>query len=422
MAVVEKTIGSGKDHATVAAWESAVEPFGTDIYKGIISTDDNFDENVTLAGSTGTPSITSYLWLTVASANRHSGVANTSHARMYSVQLSHILQLNADFTRVEWLDIKQDQSGNSDEGIRVNAGSDDCLISYCIIWTDSGGTSQDGIYTGNWDVARLRIDNCIIYGWDRCGIHPQQFSNTPARTQTWDIDHCAIFDCGNAGTAESGGIKVTSENASDVMTIGLFNTWVAATVQNEGFADGRNNQVATPDGTVTWNGSDNGKDYSGTAEIDGTNNMTALESATDGIVATSQSSGAFIVVNNLTLGSEDLLLLDDAAGNIMAGRGIDRQGSEPDARQDFSTDITDSARPTTGVDIGPHQVSGAAAVYPPIPSSPLSQNSDVTWQLLRSSSVAMTPTLPPPSSLIIRPMKRPIQMEALMSTLVSSLG
>ncbi len=366
MAVVTKTIGSGKDHATVAAWEAAVGNFGTDIYKGVISTDDNFNENVTLTGGTGTPSITSYLWLTVASANRHSGVAGTGHGRMYGTGNSHIITIDQNFTRVEWLDIKQDQAGNSDEGIRVGPTDKDVLISYCIIWTDQTATNdQDGInfLDASGADSDASIDNCIIYGWVRAGIHPNYSSLVGAgATLTLNIDHCSIHGCGETGENESGGVSVRSEDVDDTIVLNVFNTWAAATAVNAPFVDGEAlSQPDTPVGTVTWNGSDNGRDDT-TDHIQGTDNTTAWEDATDGVAVVTKSTGSWIVVTNVTGGSEDFTLLDDAAGNIMAGRGINRQGSEPDARQDFSVDITGGARPTTGVDIGAHQVSGAATI------------------------------------------------------------
>lgn len=365
MAVVTKTIiaGGGGDYTTIAAWEADTNlNGGADIWKGVISDNSNYDENVTI--NTDGTSISSYVWLTVASGNRHAGVANTGHARMYSTGTSHIITIDANWGRVEWLDIKMAAAGASDEGIRVAVNTDDVLISYCIIWTDQSASDQDGInFADAPDTSSTcSMDNCIIYGWERAGIHPQYSSAIGAGAAlTLDVDHCSIHDCGASGEVESGALYVRSEDAGDVVVINLHNTWGAGIAVNAPFVDGEaNTQPNTPIGTVTWNGSDNGRDDT-TDHIQGTDNTTAWEDATDGIAAVTKSTGAWIVVNNITAGSEDLLLLDDAAGNIMAGRGIDRQGSEPDARQDFSTDITGGTRPTTSVDIGAHQVSAAPA-------------------------------------------------------------
>ncbi len=348
---------SGQDRATVALWESNVGVFGTDIYKGIISTNDNFDENVTLAGSTGTPSITSYLWLTVASANRHSGVAGTGHGRMRATGTTHILTMNAAFTRVDWLELKVDQAGSSDEGIRID--QDECLVEYCIIWTDSSGADQDGIYINEANNETRYISNCIIYGFERGQIHHQSSSNNT--THTTHVDHCTLIHTETAAEPERGAMGNTQSKGSATTTFNMFNTigYMEAGT-DEPFWDGDGDR-ATPTGTMVWNGSHNLRGDQGTGDqIDGTDNTTSWQSATDGDSESSQSSGSFVVFNDITPGTEDFTLLDDAAGNLAAGNGTNRQGSEPDARQDFSVDITGSARPTTGVDIGAHQVSSGS--------------------------------------------------------------
>ncbi len=362
MAIVEETIGSGKDRATIALWEANVGVFGTDTYKGIIQEDAEFNENVTLTGSTGTPSITSYLWLTTDPANRHAGVAGTGHGRMRgSSGGTHVINVATNFTRIDWLEIQQDSNGASDEGIRVLVGADDVLVDYCIIWTDNTAGSMDGVYTGSYAVADLRISNCIIYGWNRGGLHCQQFGST-ARTISWEIDHCSIYDCGADLSNEVGALHVDSSAASDVITIGLSNTWGHITgTDDEPFADtGDTGARGVPDGAVTWNGSHNlATVFTTHDEIDGTDNITNWQHASDSpyVEETTQSSGNFVVVTEKGPGSEDVTLLDTAAGNLAAGNGTNRQGSEPDARQDFSVAI-DGFRRTTVVDIG------ASAIQP----------------------------------------------------------
>jgi len=360
MAVVEETIGSGKDRATVTLWEANVGTFGTDIYKGIIQESVEFNENVTLAGSTGTPSITSYLWLTTDPANRHSGVAGTGHGRMRgNTNGSHVLTVSADFTRIDWLEIQQDSTGNSNEGIRVTANVNDALISYCIVWTDQNVSDQDGIYMGNW-LGQVSIDNCIIYGFNRANIHPQRYGTAGA--QTWNVDHCTIVDGGATGEFETGAIHARSDSAGQNATINVYNTIGYLEYDAyEAFADGDGTTRGTPGGTVTWNGSNNLRGDQGTAaEIDGTDNTTSWQSATDGDAEVTKSTGSWVVFGDITAGTENFTLLDDAAGNLAAGNGTDRQESEPDARQDFSIDITGGARSTSTVDIGAHNVSAAA--------------------------------------------------------------
>lgn len=370
---VTETIGTGKDRTTVTLWEANVDPFGADIYKGLIQTNDNFNEEVQLVGSTGTPSITSYLWLTVDPANDHAGVAGTGHGRMVhaSPASGRIIEVGASFTRVSKLEVELGGTGSSDECFRILEGADDVLIQYCIIHADTTTSNQDGIYvqsaTDLGSTLRLRVDNCIMYRFGRKALYVQQNGDPEAYTFTGNMDHCSITDCTDA----TDGVAVFFEQNDDasVFTFTIFNTWATGNDDDSPISDGRvNDPTTTPDGTMTWNGSHNAVALPGDLlDIDGTNNLTNEQLCTDGIADVTKSSGAWIVVTETAQGTENLLLLDDAAGNLPAGNGVNRQGSEPDARQDFSIDITGGARPTTGVDIGAHQVSVAGGPDPTLP-------------------------------------------------------
>ena len=365
MAIVEETIGSGKDRASPTVWEANVGVFGTDTYKGIIQEDAEHGA-VTLTGSTGTPSVTSYLWLTSDPANRHAGVAGTGHARIRNASAgTHCVTLDSDWVRVEGLEIQQDSTGDSDEAIRANNSVVDALVQSCILWTDTGTSAQDGAYTGTAVTSRVSFDNIISYGWPRAAFHIQITS--AANTVEWDIDHCAWFNSGTDATSESGGLLIrNAAGGTATIIVTVYNSWGldcenGAGVIDEPFSDQQDNlNRDTPDATTTWHGTHNAMDFATRDDIAGTDNTTNWQDCTDGGAVVTKSTGSWIVVVNLTAGSENLLLLDEAAGNLLAGNGTNRQGSENDARQDFSVDITGGARPTTGVDIGPHQFAAAA--------------------------------------------------------------
>ena len=367
MAIVEETIGSGKTRATVTLWEANVGAYGTDIYQGTIQTDDEFNEDVVLSGSTGTPSITSYLWLRTDPANRHAGVAGTGHGRMRSSGTAHTIEIsnNADFCRVEGLEIQQDSATASAEGIRLDATTNDILIQDCIIWSDQNVTEQDGVYTTEGDAV---FDNVIVYGFHRAAFHIQVISGS--QNVDWQLDHCAWYDNGHSGSGGAGGLAVRHGSAATgAITVTLYNCWGAV---NEGDVSSVEEPMHDQEGSagrgtptdVTWSGTHNLSDFATQDDIDGTDNTTNWQAATDGIADVTKSTGSWIVVVESLVTAPNLLLLDDAAGNLAAGNGTNRQGSEPDTRQDFSTDITGGARPTSSVDIGPHQVSVAAAGDP----------------------------------------------------------
>ena len=364
---------AGGDYTTIAAWEAATPAQGEEIWKGVIQDAVEYNENITMGVASGTPSATSYQWLTANSTVRHSGKAGTDHARMRgSTNGSHVILINDSYARVDWLEIQQDSTGSSDEGIRIDANLTDILIDYCIIWSDTDTDEQDGIYVpdgGAVVTTRFSVSNTIVYGFRRAQINFQAYSVTGRHIGTVNVDHCTLINqTGTASTTDTtGGIHVWSQNASDDIIINVHNTiaYIELGTTYEGFSDGKNspNWRGVPVGTVTWNGSHNLRGDLGTQnEIDGTNNLTNHQYATDGDSESTQSSGSYVVFADITSGTEDFRLLDDAAGNLAAGNGTNRQGSEPDARQDFSVDIEGDARPTTSVDIGAHQVSSTVTL------------------------------------------------------------
>lgn len=337
-----RTVGAAGDDTTIASAMSFMQANHTLGVDGIgkIEIIDNaeFNESVDISGISGTASITSYIELTAAVANRHSGVKGTGHARIRASDGNHAITIEESFTYVHHLEIRQNGSGASDEGIRV--GNDglsftDILISYCIIWSNDATSDQDGIYAGSWSVT-YSVDNCIIYGFNRGGLRSQQASGTG--TQVVNIDYLTIYNCGADNTSNDGGLHLRPQQSGASGTLNVFNTaCIDCGVGNS------SDYVETGSGTITWTGTNN-VDTDGTlTDVGITTNAQQNLTTAD----TTQSSGSFFVVNDLTLGSEDLLLLDDAAGNLASENGIDRVGSEPDSRQDFSLDIAGNTRSTT---------------------------------------------------------------------------
>lgn len=351
-----RTVGAtGADHTTIGSavsWFQSNHNFTTDGIGTIQIIDSaEYNEVVTISGIAGTPSSSAYLKLTASAGNRHAGVAGTGHARIRSsTNGSHAITVSIDFTLIEYLEIQQDSTGSSDEGVRITSGINDVVISRCIIWTDSAATDTDGVYTGNW-AASYSIDNCILYGWARGGIHLQNFGGT--ETQTANIDYCTIYDCGTSNDDEGGIVSREVSGATNILNI--YNTAsLDPDISGRAFFD---YETAS-----TWTGTNNACTDTSLTTVGLTTG--AQESLT--VSATTQSSGSFFVVNNITAGTEDLLLLDDAAGNLAYGNGTTRVGSEPDSRQDFSLDIAGNTRSTTtpSPDIGASEytaVGGATA-------------------------------------------------------------
>ena len=342
------TSGATRAYVSLSEWEASEQTdlvAAGDIHHCIFEGSDT--TAFTISG--WTTGVSNYIKITVAEANRHSGTAASGNAKISNTSNgNHVISVDEDYTWFEYLVIQQDSTGGSDEGMRILANTDNVLISRCIIYTERTTNDQDGVYTGNW-AATYSIDNCIIYGFPRVGIHLQNYSGS--NNQTANIDYCTIYNCGNNGQFDEGGIA--SRDPGNLNTLNIYNT----AVLDSGPSSAEDYNQFT--GTSTWTGTNNiDSDLSLTEVGIDTNAQQDLD-----IVDTTQSSGSFFVVKDLTGGSEDLLLLDNAAGNLAYGNAIDRVGSEPDSRQNLGLDIIDDTRSTTSPapDIGASEFTSAAA-------------------------------------------------------------
>ena len=363
MAVIEKSIiaAGGGDYTTVASWEAGIS-LGGNIHKGEIQDDSFYQESlvINVGGSAS-----SYAWLTVHPDNRHYGVTGAGA----SVRYIHVD--NASYTHLSWLEIHCDASSN--DGIKLE-DSDHVLIDYCIIRSSRGaeaGSHSDGIVTDNGSNQTTYVSNCIIYGWARAGILSDSSAPGSNKTKHFYLDHNTIISNDYVASAdpEGGPIYVWMDGTGSVCNVYMYNNiFNIDEGTHQGVADGdyQSRGVYTY-GQVNWYGSNNSPGVQ--TDTDGDMDPKSVDAVTlwkvhNSMVTTTQSSGTYLVVKNMTHGSEDFLLLDDEAGNSAAGNGVNRQGSEPDPRQDFSIDIKGCIRPTTGVDIGAHQYGASAPAVP----------------------------------------------------------
>jgi len=370
-------IGTGETYTTIAGWEAASD-VSTGFWKGELK-DTTAYGGVTIAGVTGTPSISNYVWLSATSGNKHSGKSGTTHARI-EAKGAGAVTISDDFTRIDDIEIRLAGSNNSDEAIRITANTNDVLISRCILWTNTTQVDKDGVYTGNW-AASYSIDNCIIYGFYRAGLNIQNYSTT-STTQDVNIDYCTIVKCGSSGETESSGIN-SRTGTGGINNIAVYNTGCFDTAST--YDDFGN---ATESGTTNWSGTNNASsDASLTSRGIATNAQESLTTSD-----TTQSSGSYAVFQSKTVSSEDYQLLDEAAGNLLIGNAVNRVGSEPDARQDFSLDIVGNTRNTTGPspDIGASDIFTSGADININATS--ATHTQTTYNPVISYDVTITPT------------------------------
>mgnify|MGYP000299537553 CR=1 FL=1 len=329
-----RTVGaSGKDHTTIASaitWMAANHDFDAD---GIatISIEDNaeYNENLNVTGIAGTPSSSAYLKFTVSLENRHLGVFGTGHARVRGVSSgSHVFTSSIAYTVYEYMQIFQDSTGNSDECIRVNA--DNNLLSRSIIRARNQD-QQDGVYIPSPFVT-FSADNNVFQDCYRVGLHSQGAAG--ARINT---DYNTFINCGgqDASGQAYGGIGIKTPGSS------ILNGWNNLAINCSGshrlgfHVEGTLSSIS---GNFNISCDTATNDASAESVFGATNNYGTVD-VTD---STTPTSGEWVYVKSLTspfnCGIAQQSIFD------VTSNGIDRTGSEPDSRQDFSTDIAGTAR------------------------------------------------------------------------------
>lgn len=332
--VAVKQDGTG-DYTTISSAVAAAS-LGSGYYKIEIQDSNQYSEQVTI--NVSSPTSSNYVWLTVADGHRHQGVAGTGHARVYHNTAGNaVIDNDTNYTRIEYLDIEHGANGGG-----IEANGTDPLISRCIIRGD-GSSSVYGVwFQGGFG----SIDNCVISNGFTHGIYVYQYSGTTAI----NVDHCTIIGMRTSGIHADKGPYHYSGSFT------VYNT-VAGDNDTYDFSS-----YGWPSGYAwTWNGSHNVWDTN-TAGIYTTNNLTNSQNISSGGVTTTTTTANAYICTNTSSGSEDFTPVEatGSGSNLALLNGTNRQGSEPDSRQDFSKDIRGKARPTGAgeIDIGAFQISG----------------------------------------------------------------
>ncbi|MEL0098037.1 MAG: hypothetical protein VW907_00610 [Opitutae bacterium] len=376
MAEIVRTIGSGRDYSTIAAWEAGNTTGGwdtstanTDIWKGVIMDASAFDERVVISATTGTRSSSSYQWLTVDSSVRHAGVpGGTNYARLDSSTLRTAISIQDDYFRLSDLEITgtaNDGGGSSILG-GVSVTANHVLIEKCMIWQKNGqsyNSPADKEYYGITNMGSdsgdtIYIDNCLIFGWATAGVMDRD-----GAAATFYIDYCTICLNGD-GDEEAGytGNLGTSFSSTNNSTYNLYNNCFAG-IGGPFHGQTRNTSVDWEiynqgNSTGNYAGSYNGLTSSSLEEISSQNTSNTMSNwvYAAGGVTTSTASTAFIFTDLTFDANDDPSSIDftpvNHANNALLSAGTNRIGSEPDSRQDFSVDLAGSTRSATNTDLG----------------------------------------------------------------------
>ena len=335
--VTVKQDGTG-DYTSISAAENAAN-VSSGFYKIVIDDSNTYNEAVMIDGATGTANINNYVWLTVSAGNRHDGVMGNG-AVLTSTSIN--LDIRQNFTRVEHLEIQH----QSTTGIQLIA--DNILISRCMII--AGGSGARGI--SNVQTADIFIDNCVFAGQGQNAVI--------SRFAVADLhfDHCTIGPVNTANTFSWSYAGIRNEAGSAGAETNLYNN-IILDCYLTGYSASDVSYTASGTSNITDSGSHNVIDTSYYNSPYNAGSITNDITASGGFSDT--SSGSTIVsVNETNYSSGGGLdyTLTNLTVNPAAGAGTNRIGSEPDSRQDFSTDIAGNPRTNKAgyIDVGAYQV------------------------------------------------------------------
>ena len=288
---------------------------------------------------------------------RHKGFDDGGKNYALEVTTGHALQVNKTGCIIDGLIIKQDGTGQSNEGVRF-AAPDGSTITYknLIVWADTADSQQDGLYCGNLDDVTVNVEQCYCFGFGRAGIHMQNFADVVITT-ILNVNSCGVWD--NGHDANAGGIKIEIDTGSS-MTQNVHNTW---SLENDNGTSSRDYKESSTSNTV-WNVSHSiDSDASIAAVIafagSGANNLASR------ILLESDGGGLDVLVKDITTEPYDLRLVDDSTNNDAQDvhtHDMDHGVTIP------STDIAGTSRPQPVAgshDIGPFEIVAAAGV--PVP-------------------------------------------------------
>jgi len=280
-----------------------------------------------LYSTTGSPTATNYVWMTADATHHHAGKEAGSHATVTGQ-----LRFDMGYVRCDWLHVKI--SGPL-RGIYFGGGTNH-LVSHCLL-ISTVATTNEAVFGTDY----LSVDNCAIVQFGRSGSAALDTGSPSGYSNHRRYDHNTLYNCG----ASQWGTVAGYDNPGTAGQAACYNNLVCGSVNYDW------GSTWDVNAQEVWTGSNNLSGVGGRINMAGST-MTNWFEATSGVDVTAKTSGAWVLFNSITAGSYDLSLLGHGAANLPADNGVNRIGSEPDPRQDFSIDAAGNTRYTSSVDIG----------------------------------------------------------------------
>jgi len=308
--------------------------------------------------------------------SRHPGFVDTSlnHYRLVVSDGNHALTLTGAFTvTIDGIVIEQAVTvQTSDECFRCVPGTADTVtIKNSIFVLTGGALQQDCIYTGfNTAIGTINLENCVIYGASRAGIHCQNnFASAVDSAGEINVNSCPFINNGTATTASAGdvggGISLSSAadktiDATNFVVnchnvIALENDTGDLSPQDFNHNDGGSGFNPFSEWNVSFSIDSDGSIVSDTDG--GTGNLASRTAA-----ETDQGVGSFVIFEDITSGTEDLRLTD--LGNAKNNAQDMHSTATAHGITIPSTDIVGTSRPqNTDFDCGAFEIVSGAATF-----------------------------------------------------------
>ena len=333
---------AGGPYSTIAGWHSSCDRATNGEEIGVICDDAAYDEMITLNKAV---SGTNMLRLTSNDADlvylidgspapdvRPTGPFRDG-ARIVSTGSTPSVTIDVSYAAVDHLSIVQ--NGTGDSCVRVTGQRTNIALAYCAMEVQANIAGSSCVLLDTQSaVGTILVGGCAFYGYDLAAIYREQGATTGNHSGKVDLNEIVVTHC--AGYADDADDSLaafifvahnSTSSPGDTTVISVENCiggWVGqSSTRQTSFADGTTSGRGTPNGVMTWNGSNNFDDGAGYADIDGTDNLTSwVEGSTDpSTVDTTQSTGSYWVVSDLTAPA-DFRLLDAAAGNAVVAAGL----------------------------------------------------------------------------------------------------
>lgn len=344
---------SGADYTTIGAAIAASNVTSGSWIMQITDTR-NYPTQLFISATTGTPSATNRLVLTVDANSRHSGkfydASTYVHARFIPSATSRIY-IQDEYVEISHFEITAPNVGNI---MRKEENCNGFWMHHCLLNQNTNTHDFMQLYHAAESATNtVYFDNNLFVGGTKIFNAKNDTSTTSGNLEIY-FDHCGMYP--NGTTSSTSVLERDCDYANTTLDIYMYNCWLNNVVSGDIIS-----QTGTSAGATTINGSHNV--YGTTAlktNVNITDNLTNSISSYD-VYDTSTSDGVLIVDEdepwNFDLNATPLVATGAGVNRIL-GAGTNRIGSEPFASQDFSVDIAGNTRiANTGyIDIGPFQI------------------------------------------------------------------